>query len=112
MIRDEDKDDDDEGYESVVGLSVPFKRVLDIDERPVNPDGSRTGSMFMTIEGCTFTHEGCRGSAAATVGAPSVVVEVSSDGVESRYIVDAHDIVQAAIKAHKARCASTSPKEG
>lgn len=109
------KDDKDDGYEPVVGFSVPLKRVLGHDERPENPDGSRTGSLFMTLEGCTFEHDGVQGSAAATVGAPTVVVEVidgkrdylTKSRSSSRFIVDAHDIVQVAVNAHKARMSRT-----
>lgn len=35
-------DDKDDGYEAVVGFSVPIRRVLGHEERPENPDGSRT----------------------------------------------------------------------
>jgi hypothetical protein len=106
--KDDDKDD---GYEAVVGFSVPLKRVLGSEERPENPDGSRTGSLFMTIEGCTFKEGGLHGSAAATVGAPTVVVEIvgeerdylTSSRTSSRFVVDVHDIVETAVKAHKAR---------
>lgn len=103
----------DDGCEAVVGFSVPIKRVLGHEERPENPDGSRTGSLFMTLEGCTFEEGELRGSAAATVGAPSVVVEIAREErdylttsrTSSRYVVSAHDIVQTAVDAHKARMA-------
>jgi hypothetical protein len=109
------KDDEDDGFEAVVGFSVPIKRVLGHEERPENPDGSRTGSLFMTLEGCTFKEGELHGSVAATVGAPSVVIEVegkdrdylTTSRTSSRYIVSAHDIVQAAVNAHKARMAGT-----
>lgn len=110
-------DDKDDGYKPVVGFSVPLQRVLGHEEVPENPDGSRTGSLFMTIEGCTFSVDGLKVRAAATVGAPSVVVEIigadrdylTSSKSSSRYIVSAHDIVQVAIDAHKARMAKDAP---
>jgi hypothetical protein len=105
-------DDKDDGYALAVGFSVPIKRVLEIDERPENPDGSRTGSMFMTIEGCTFEDGGLKGSAAATVGAPTVVVEIVEGKSSSRFVVSAHDIVQVAINAHKARMGKAEPADG
>ncbi len=114
-----DKNDKDDGYEPVVGFSVPIKRVLGHEERPKNPDGSRSGSLFMTIEGCSFKDGALQGSAAVTVGAPSVVINVlgenhdylTSSRTSSRYIVSAHDIVQVAINAHKARMAKDKPSD-
>lgn len=110
-------DDDNErgAYTPVIGFSIPFQRVLGHEERPENPDGSRSGSLFMTIEGCTFQHDGLKGSAAVTVGAPTVVVEImgeerdhlTSSRTSSRYVVAAHDIVEVALNAHKARMAGT-----
>ncbi len=104
------KDDDDEtgAYVAVPGFSIPFERVLDAKERPVNADGSRTGSMFLTIDGCTFTGEGenagIKGDATSTCGAPNVVVTVRGPGKrESVYIVSAKDMIKVAIEAHKAR---------
>lgn len=114
MSNDDKNDDQDDGYEAVLGFSVPIKRVLGHDERPENPDGSRTGSLFMTIEGCTFQDGDLKGSAAATVGAPTVVVEIvgkdrdylTSSKASSRYVVSVHDVVKVAIDAHKARMAT------
>ncbi len=110
-------DDKNDGYEPVVGFSIPFRRVLGHEERPENSDGSRSGSLFMTIEGCTFKNGNRQGSAAATVGAPSVVVEViegdrdylTSSKSSSRFIVDVHDIVQVALDAHEARMLGAAP---
>lgn len=104
-MSDEDDDEEDlDAYEAVPGFTIPIKRVREIDEMPENPDGSRTGSMFMTIEGCTFDHGGVKGFAAASVGAPTVIVEVGNhlDG-GSRYIVDVRDMIRAATAAHVAR---------
>jgi hypothetical protein len=100
----EDKDEVDGAYEAVAGFTIPFKRVLEHDERPANPDGSRIGSLFMTIEGCTFDHNGVKGSAAACLGAPTVIVEVG-DHMKggSRFAVDVRDMIKAAIAAHAAR---------
>lgn len=113
----DDKNDKNKGYEPVVGFSIPIKRVLGHDEVPENPDGSRTGSLFMTIEGCTFSVDGLKGNAAACAGAPIVVVEIigadrdylTSSKSSSRFIVTAHDIVQVAINAHKARMTKDEP---
>lgn len=112
-------DNKNDGYELAVGFSVPMKRVLGHDERPENPDGSRTGSLFMTIDGCTFKDGSLEGSAAATVGAPTVVVEIvegvrdylTSSKSSSRYVVSAHDIVQAAVDAHRSRMAGVVPPD-
>lgn len=103
MSEDEDEDEDD-SYEAVPGFTIPIKRVREIEEMPENPDGSRTGSMFMTIHGCTFDHDGVKGSAAASVGAPSVIIEVG-DHLKggSRYVVDVRDMIRAATAAHAAR---------
>lgn len=105
-MSDDDDEKDDASYEAVPGFAVPIKRVREMDERPANPDGSRTGSMFMTLPGCTFDHNGVKGYAAASVGAPSVIIEVGDhlDG-GSRYIVDVRDMIQAALNAHAARVA-------
>jgi hypothetical protein len=102
MSNDHEKDDD--AYEAVAGFMIPFKRVRETDERPENPDGSRTGSLFMTMPGCTFDDDGIKGSAAACLGAPSVIIEIG-DHLEggSRYAVDVRDMIRAAIAAHKAR---------
>ena len=100
-----DDDEDDLGSSvPVPGFSIPFERVLDAEERPVNPDGSRTGSMFLTIDGCTFTDDDVEGDAASTCGAPNVVVTVRGpDKRKSQYMVSAKAIIRAAIEAHKAR---------
>lgn len=97
-------DDDDDHYEPVTGFTIPFKRVLEPEERPANPDGSRSGSMFMTIGGCTFDHNGVKGSAAASIGAPTVIIEIG-DHLHggSRFVVDVRDMICATIAAHKAR---------
>lgn len=113
-------DDKDDGYEPVAGFSVPIKRVLGHEERPENPDGSRSGSLFMTIGGCTFNVDGLKGSVAATVGTPTVVVEIvgadrdylTSSKTSSRFIVSAHDIAEVAINAHKARMGTAAPVDG
>lgn len=103
MSKDDD-DDERSSYVPVPGFSIPFERVLDAEERPVNPDGSRTGSMFLTIEGCTFMHDGITGDAASTCGAPNVVVTVRGPGKrESRYLISAEDMIKTAVLAHKAR---------
>lgn len=116
-----DKNDDkDDGYETVAGFSIPIKRVLGLEERPENPDGSRTGSLFMTLEGRTFKEGELHGSAAVTVGAPTVVVEIvgadrdylTSSKTSSRFVVRAHDIVQVVINAHKARMGKVEPGSG
>lgn len=100
----DDDDDERSSYVAVPGFSIPFERVLEVEERPVNSDGSRTGSMFLTIDGCTFIGDGCKGDICATVGAPSVVITVKGPkGKASRYLVSAKSMVEVAIKAHKAR---------
>lgn len=97
---------DNEAYVPVTGFSIPFKRVLEAEERPANPDGSRSGSLFMTIEGCSYEDKEHKvsGGAAATCGAPNVVITVKSeDGRSSQYLVEAREIITAAIEAHLAR---------
>ena len=106
------EDDERSAYVPVPGFSIPLERVLDIEERPVNPDGSRSGSMFLTIDGCTFTGDDIEGDAASTCGAPSVVVTVRGPGKrESRYMVSAKAIIKVAIEAHKARKDWPAPPE-
>lgn len=110
-----DKDDDDGAYTPVVGFFVPIKRVLGMDERPESADGTRHGSMFLTMEGCTFECDGIKGDAAGCVGAPSVVISIgdADSSVErgNRYIVDIKDMIETAITAHKAREAGASPSD-
>lgn len=98
-MSDDDDEKDDDSYGMVPGFTIPIKRVRSIDEMPESPDGTRTGSMFMTTHGCTFDHDGVKGSVSICIGAPSVIIEAG----ESQYIVDVRDMIRAATAAHKAR---------